>query len=100
MSPRRRLGRPNSSTLSWKWYAPGAVPGPFAHPTQAGSHIMIPFMCGAGRQAFFVGPGNELGSPVTLANATDHIFGLVLMNDWSGVCTLPRQARPERTLIW
>ena len=31
-----------------------------------------------------MGPGNELGHPVTVENAYDHIFGLVLMNDWSG----------------
>lgn len=34
--------------------------------------------------AFFVGgKGNELGSPVSLREAPSHIFGLVLMNDWS-----------------
>jgi fumarylacetoacetase len=33
--------------------------------------------------AIFIGPGNELGSPVTVENAADHIFGFVLMNDWS-----------------
>jgi fumarylacetoacetase len=32
---------------------------------------------------FFVGPGNELGRPVSVAQAADHIFGLVLVNDWS-----------------
>lgn len=31
----------------------------------------------------FVGPGNQLGEPISLANAEDHIFGLVLLNDWS-----------------
>jgi fumarylacetoacetase len=31
-----------------------------------------------------VGPGNELGKPIDINNAADHIFGLVLMNDWSG----------------
>lgn len=36
-------------------------------------------------QAIFIGPGNELGSPVTVENAADHIFGFVLMNDWSGM---------------
>jgi len=35
-------------------------------------------------QATIVGPGNELGKPVDINNAEDHIFGLVLMNDWSG----------------
>ena len=33
--------------------------------------------------AFLVGPGNPLGSPIPVTNAADHIFGLVLMNDWS-----------------
>jgi fumarylacetoacetase len=33
--------------------------------------------------AFLIGPGNALGEPVPIERATDHIFGLVLMNDWS-----------------
>ena len=33
--------------------------------------------------AFFVGPGNSLGKSVPIDQAEDHIFGLVLMNDWS-----------------
>lgn len=33
--------------------------------------------------AAVVGPGNELGKPVNVNEAVDHIFGLVLMNDWS-----------------
>ncbi len=33
--------------------------------------------------AFLVGPPNELGEPIPIERATDHIFGLVLMNDWS-----------------
>jgi fumarylacetoacetase len=32
---------------------------------------------------FFVGPGNELGRPIPIAQAAEHIFGLVLVNDWS-----------------
>ncbi|KAG4967883.1 hypothetical protein JHK87_033534 [Glycine soja] len=32
-----------------------------------------------------VEPGNELGKPVDINNAEDHIFGLVLLNDWSGI---------------
>jgi fumarylacetoacetase len=31
----------------------------------------------------FVGPGNELGTPIPIADAASHIFGLVLLNDWS-----------------
>jgi fumarylacetoacetase len=33
--------------------------------------------------AFFIGPGNSLGQPVPIDRAEDHIFGIVLMNDWS-----------------
>jgi fumarylacetoacetase len=33
--------------------------------------------------AFFVGPPNKLGEPVPITQAADHIFGMVLMNDWS-----------------
>jgi len=32
---------------------------------------------------FFVGPGNRLGEPISLAHAEQHIFGLCLLNDWS-----------------
>ncbi|GAB4830770.1 hypothetical protein Ancab_004803 [Ancistrocladus abbreviatus] len=33
--------------------------------------------------AAIVGPGNELGKPIDVNKAADHIFGLVLLNDWS-----------------
>jgi fumarylacetoacetase len=33
--------------------------------------------------AFFVGPGNKLGDRITMAEAEDNIFGVVVMNDWS-----------------
>ncbi len=32
---------------------------------------------------FFVGDGNELGTPIPIEEADDHIFGMVLVNDWS-----------------
>ncbi|MEX1310298.1 MAG: fumarylacetoacetase [Candidatus Sulfomarinibacteraceae bacterium] len=32
---------------------------------------------------FFVGPGNLLGEPIPISAAADHIFGMVLVNDWS-----------------
>jgi fumarylacetoacetase len=32
---------------------------------------------------FFIGPGNDLGRPIPVQQAADHIFGLVLVNDWS-----------------
>ncbi|HEX5617048.1 MAG TPA: fumarylacetoacetate hydrolase family protein, partial [Solirubrobacteraceae bacterium] len=30
---------------------------------------------------FVTGPGNELGTPITTADAPDHVFGFVLVND-------------------
>jgi fumarylacetoacetase len=31
----------------------------------------------------FIGPGNARGTPIPLADAEDHVFGLCLLNDWS-----------------
>lgn len=31
----------------------------------------------------FVGPGNRLGEPISVDEAEEHVFGLVLVNDWS-----------------
>src|SRR5207237_172957 len=31
----------------------------------------------------FVGPGNELGLPISVGAAAEHTFGMVLVNDWS-----------------
>ncbi|MEP6955357.1 MAG: fumarylacetoacetase [Chthoniobacterales bacterium] len=33
--------------------------------------------------AFLIGPGNALGDAVPIARAPEHIFGMLLMNDWS-----------------
>ena len=33
--------------------------------------------------ATWVGPGTDLGSPVSVADAESHVFGFCLMNDWS-----------------
>ncbi|HST31345.1 MAG TPA: fumarylacetoacetase [Chthoniobacterales bacterium] len=33
--------------------------------------------------AFLIGPANSLGQPISIDQAADHIFGFVLMNDWS-----------------
>jgi len=32
---------------------------------------------------FFVGSGNSLGKPIPIDEAAEHIFGMVLVNDWS-----------------
>jgi fumarylacetoacetase len=31
----------------------------------------------------FIGPGNNLGHPLSLDEAADHLFGICLLNDWS-----------------
>jgi fumarylacetoacetase len=31
----------------------------------------------------FIGPGNTLGEPIGIGRAEEHVFGLVLVNDWS-----------------
>jgi len=33
--------------------------------------------------AAFIGRGNDHGSPIDIDDANNHIFGVVLMNDWS-----------------
>jgi len=33
--------------------------------------------------ACFIGPGNPLGTPIPLAEAEQHLFGVSLLNDWS-----------------
>ncbi len=32
---------------------------------------------------FVIGPGNALGKPIGIDKAEDHVFGVVLLNDWS-----------------
>jgi 2-keto-4-pentenoate hydratase/2-oxohepta-3-ene-1,7-dioic acid hydratase in catechol pathway len=36
-----------------------------------------------GLQGFVVGSGNMMGDPISIDNAEEHIFGMVLLNDWS-----------------
>ncbi|HXG09879.1 MAG TPA: fumarylacetoacetase [Gemmataceae bacterium] len=43
---------------------------------------------------FFIGPGNELGRPIPIAEAAEHIFGLVLLNDWSARDIQKWEAQP------
>src|SRR5262249_48046607 len=31
----------------------------------------------------WIGPGNELGTPIAIADAASHIAGFCLLNDWS-----------------
>ncbi len=56
-----------------------AKPGDAATPT-FGPSRSLDFELEMG---FVIGPGNELGRPVPVAAAAEHIFGMVLVNDWS-----------------
>jgi fumarylacetoacetase len=54
---------------------PPNVPTPVFGPTRSLDYEL--------ETAFFVGPGNSLGHAIPIDRAVDHIFGFVLMNDWS-----------------
>jgi fumarylacetoacetase len=56
-------------------FRPESAPAPLFGPTRA-----LDFELEVGA---FVGPGNELGVPVPASRAAEHLFGLVLVNDWS-----------------
>jgi fumarylacetoacetase len=97
-----RLFRPNADALlpNWRWIPvgyhgrsstividgtpvrrprgqrkPPDAPAPEFGPSR---HLDIELEMG-----FVVGPGNRLGEPIDVADASEHIFGLVLVNDWS-----------------
>jgi fumarylacetoacetase len=55
------------------------APGPDGRPG-FGPSLKLDIECEVG---FVVGVGSKLGHPVPLAEARRHIFGLVLLNDWS-----------------
>jgi fumarylacetoacetase len=61
--------RPSGQTLS-----SGALTPTFG-PTQ-----MLDYEAEIG---FFVGKGNELGNPIGIEDADEHLFGVCLVNDWS-----------------
>jgi fumarylacetoacetase len=56
-------------------YRPPGSEAPVFGPTQA-----LDFELELG---FVTGPGNALGAPIPIADAGEHIFGCVLLNDWS-----------------
>src|SRR5690242_13483293 len=93
-------GPENALMPNWKWL-PVAYHGRASSVVVSGAEVRRPFGqtkatdasspgLGPARRfdfeletAFFIGPGNPLGQPIPIERATDHIFGLVLMNDWS-----------------
>jgi fumarylacetoacetase len=41
-------------------------------------------LCGVNLlQGYVVGSGNAMGEPISTAAAEEHVFGVVLLNDWS-----------------
>jgi fumarylacetoacetase len=54
---------------------PPDAPAPVFGPSKAFDYEL--------EMAFLIGPSNSLGKPVSIEQAVDHIFGLVLMDDWS-----------------
>ena len=54
---------------------PADVPSPVFGPSNSLDYEL--------EMAFLIGPGNSLGQPIPIDQAPDHIFGFVLMNDWS-----------------
>lgn len=61
--------RPSGQTF------PDGAPGPVFGPSR-----QLDFELEVG---FFCGPGNRLGEPIPVSEAQRHIFGFVLVNDWS-----------------
>ena len=97
-----RLFRPNAEALlpNWRWL-PVGYHGRSSSIVIDGTPVRRP--CGQRKAAdspapefgpsrrldielemgFVTGPGNQLGAPIGAADACEHIFGLVLVNDWS-----------------
>jgi fumarylacetoacetase len=43
---------------------------------------------------YLIGPGNPLGQPIDIAQAHQHVFGVVLFNDWSARDIQPWEYQP------
>lgn len=107
-----RLFRPDSPLMpNYKWVPIGyhgrassieVSPHPFQRPCgqvkpvnadaphlQASARLDIELELG-----IFIGRGNDLGKPVDIEQAEDHIFGLVLFNDWSARDIQPWEYQP------
>ena len=49
--------------------------------------------------AIVLGPGNEMGVPIPVAEAENHIFGFALLNDWSARDIQQWESRPLGPLL-
>ena len=75
-------GRASSIRVSGQEFArpvgqlmPPGAPAPFVAPTRRLDYEL--------EVGIFIGSGNALGTPIPLAQAEDHVFGVCLLNDWS-----------------
>lgn len=58
----------------------GQTVGPDGPPPAYGPVRLLDYEIEVG---FLIGPGNDLGRPIPASRALDHVFGLVIVNDWS-----------------
>jgi len=58
----------------------GQTVGPDGPPPSHGPVRLLDYELEVG---VLIGPGNDLGDPIPASRALDHVFGLVLLNDWS-----------------
>jgi fumarylacetoacetase len=56
-------------------YKPDSTAAPIYGPSQSLDFEL--------EMAVFIGPGNVLGQPIPVAAVEDHLFGMVILNDWS-----------------
>jgi fumarylacetoacetase len=61
-------------------HRPRGQAGPREGPPEFGPSRQLDYELEAG---LLVGPGNPPGAPIPIANAGSHLFGIVLLNDWS-----------------
>lgn len=85
LSPSPSLTFPLSPSLSLSFSSLSFSLSPFSlfSPSFLSHAPSLPPSSPSDIQAYFVGPGNQLGAPVPISQAQEHIFGMVLMNDWS-----------------
>jgi len=58
----------------------GQIKGPDATAPELGASRRLDYELELG---IWIGPGNDLGAPIPIGEAADHIAGLSLLNDWS-----------------
>ncbi|HET6275557.1 MAG TPA: fumarylacetoacetase [Candidatus Cybelea sp.] len=97
-----RIFRPNAEALlpNWRWIPIGyhgrsgtividGTPVRRPHGQRKPPDAPAPLFGASGRldieleMGFVTGPGNAIGEPIAVSDTAEHIFGLLLVNDWS-----------------